>query len=142
VSSSEPGGAPGASWLASVPIFEGVSEDTLQHLETIAVPVDTTPGQVLTQAGAAGTGLFVVQEGTVEVERPGQSAIEIGPGQCFGELALLTDAGIRSARVRAKTAGRCWAIPRADFVDLLHREPSVAVALLAVLAQRLADTLP
>ena len=136
------GGSVGASWLASVPILEGVSEETLQHLEAIAVPVETTPGQVLTQAGAPGAGLFVVQEGTVEVERPGQTGVELGPGQCFGELALLTDAGIRSARVRAKTAGKCWAIPRADFVDLLYREPSVAVHMLAVLAQRLADTLP
>jgi CPA1 family monovalent cation:H+ antiporter len=138
----ETGDPNGASWLASVPMLEGVSEDTLRHLEAIATPVDTIPGQVLTQPGAPGAGLFVVQEGTVEVERPGQSSIELGPGQAFGELALLTDAGIRSARVRAKTAGRCWAIPRADFVDLIHREPSVAVHLLAVLAQRLADTLP
>jgi CRP-like cAMP-binding protein len=138
----ETGDPNGASWLASVPMLEGVSEETLQHLEAIATPVDISPGQVLTQAGAPGAGLFVVQEGTVEVERPGQSNVELGPGQAFGELALLTDAGIRSARVRAKTAGRCWAIPRADFVDLIHREPSVAVHLLAVLAQRLADTLP
>jgi CRP-like cAMP-binding protein len=136
------GGSVGASWLASVPILEGVSEETLQHIEAIAVPVETAPGQVLTQAGAPGAGLFVVQEGTVEVERPGQTGVELGPGQCFGELALLTDDGIRSARVRAKTAGKCWAIPRTDFVDLLHREPSVAVHMLAVLAQRLADTLP
>jgi CRP/FNR family cyclic AMP-dependent transcriptional regulator len=139
---SEFGDGTSASWLASVSIFEGVSEETLQHLEAIATPVDIIPGQVLTQAGAPGAGLFVVQEGTVVVERPSQTGVELGAGQCFGELALLTDAGIRSARVRAKTAGRCWAIPRSDFVDLLHREPSVAVALLSVLAQRLADTLP
>jgi CRP-like cAMP-binding protein len=134
--------ATSATWLASVSIFEGISEEALQHLEAIATPVDTIPVPVLTQAGAPGAGLFVVQEGSVVVERPGQDGVELGPGQCFGELALLTDPGIRSARVRAKTAGRCWAIPRSDFVDLLHREPSVAVALLAVLAQRLADTLP
>jgi CRP-like cAMP-binding protein len=134
--------ATGPSWLASVPMLEGVSDETLEHLQAIATPVDTAPGQVLTQPGAPGAGLFVVQVGTVEVERPGQGGVELGPGQCFGELALLTDAGIRSARVRAKTAGRCWAIPRADFVNLIHREPSVAVHLLAVLAQRLADDLP
>ena len=143
MSSFEPGEGPaGASWLASVPMLEGVSEETLQHLEAIATPVDTTPGQVLTQAGAPGAGLFVIQEGSVEVERPGMTSVELGPGQCFGELALLTDAGLRSARVRAKTAGRCWAIPRTDFVALINREPSVAVHLLAVLAQRLADTMP
>ena len=127
--------------LAAVPFLLGASPETLQQLAAIATAVATTPGQVLTQAGAPGSGLFVVDEGVVEVEHPGQPSIELGPGECFGELALLTDDGVRTARVRAKTAGRCWAIPRADFVDLLHREPSVAVALLAVLAQRLADKL-
>ena len=103
----ETGDPNGASWLASVPMLEGVSEETLRHLEAIATPVDTIPGQVLTQAGAPGAGLFVVQEGTVEVERPGQSSIELGPGQAFGELALLTDEGKRTARARAKTPVRC-----------------------------------
>ena len=105
----ETGDPNGASWLASVPMLEGVSEDTLRHLEAIATPVETTPGQVLTQAGAPGAGLFVVQEGTVEVERPGQSSIELGPGQAFGELALLTDAASAaraSARRRPGAAGR------------------------------------
>jgi CRP-like cAMP-binding protein len=131
----------GSARLSSVPFLREASPETLGQLATIATAVATTPGQVLTQAGAPGSGLFVVDEGVVEVERPGHPSIELGPGECFGELALLTDDGVRTARVRAKTAGRCWAIPRADFVDLLHREPSVAVALLGVLAQRLAGTL-
>jgi CRP-like cAMP-binding protein len=134
-------GAMSSARLAAVPLLRGASAETLEHLAAIATAVDTTPGQVLTQPGAPGSGLFIVDEGIVEVERPGQPSVEMGPGECFGELALLTDDGVRTARVRAKTAGRCWAIPRADFVDLLHREPPVAVALLAVLAQRLTDTL-
>ena len=131
----------GSARLAAVPFLREASPETLEQLAAIATAVATTPGQVLTQAGAPGSGLFVVEQGVVEVELPGHPSIELGPGECFGELALLTDDGVRTARVRAKTVGRCWAIPRADFVDLLHREPSVAVALLAVLAQRLADTL-
>lgn len=144
MSSSDAGSLPrpiSSARLATVPLLRGASADTLDHLTAIVATVDTTPGQVLTQPGAPGSGLFIVDEGIVEVERPGQQSVEMGPGECFGELALLTDDGVRTARVRAKTAGRCWAIPRADFVDLLHREPSVAVAMLAVLAQRLTDTL-
>jgi CRP/FNR family cyclic AMP-dependent transcriptional regulator len=143
VSSSDAGSVEeaGSARLAAVPFLREASPKTLEQLAAIATAVATTPGQVLTQAGAPGSGLFVVDEGVVEVERPGHPSIELGPGECFGELALLTDDGVRTARVRAKTAGRCWAIPRADFVDLLHREPSVAVALLGVLAQRLAGTL-
>jgi len=124
--------------LAEVPLFSDVSAESLSQLASIATAVETTPGQVLIQQGAAGSGLFVIEEGTVVVERPGHDEIELGPGQCFGELALLTDEGVRVARVRARTAGRCVAVPRAAFVDLLHREPSLAVSLLAVLAERLA----
>jgi len=126
--------------LAAVPLFSGVSPAALTGLAAIATPVDTTPGQVLTQQGAAGSGLFVILEGTVVVERPGRDDVELGAGQFFGELALLTDEGVRVARVRARTAGRCLAVPRAAFVDLLHREPSLAVSLLSVLAERLAAT--
>ena len=126
--------------LAAVPLFSGVSADSLTHLAAIATSVETTPGQVLIQQGAPGSGLFLIEEGTVVVERPGHDEIELGPGQFFGELALLTDEGVRVARVRARSAGRCVAVPRAAFVDLLHREPSLAVSLLSVLAERLAAT--
>src|SRR2546430_17658565 len=101
--------ATGPSWLASVPMLEGVSDETLEHLEAIATPVDTTPGQVLTQPRAPGAGLFVVQVGTAEDERPRQGGVELGPRQCFGEQPLLTHAGILTARVRARTAVRCVA---------------------------------
>ena len=65
-------------WIARVPMLRGVSDATLDHLCGIATAVDTVPGQVLTQAGAPGSGLFVIQSGSVEVERPGQSSIELG----------------------------------------------------------------
>ncbi|HXY73469.1 MAG TPA: cyclic nucleotide-binding domain-containing protein [Actinomycetota bacterium] len=126
------------SSLAAVPLFSGVSAESLVQLAAIATSVETTPGQVLIQQGAAGSGLFVIEEGTVVVERPGRDEVELGPGEFFGELALLTDEGVRVARVRTKTAGRCVAVPRAAFVDLLHREPALAVSLLSVLAERLA----
>jgi len=127
------------SGLAAVPLFAGISRDGLERLAGIATSVDVTPGQVLTQPGAAGSGLFIVEEGTVAVERPGRGEIELGPGECFGELSLLTDEGVRVARVRARTPGRCLAIPRSAFADLLRREPSLAVSMLAILAERLAQ---
>ncbi|HET9250443.1 MAG TPA: cyclic nucleotide-binding domain-containing protein, partial [Actinomycetota bacterium] len=59
-----------------------------------------------------------------------------GPGEFFGELALLTDHP-RNARVRAKTPVKCLAISRSDFQKLLEEEPEIAVAMLPTLAQRI-----
>jgi len=79
--------------------------------------------------------MFVLEEGPVEVQTPDGRAWELGPGEFFGELALLTDHP-RQARIRAKTPVRCLAISRSDFSKLLKEEPEIAVAMLPRLAQR------
>jgi voltage-gated potassium channel len=80
--------------------------------------------------------MFVLEEGTVEVQTPDGRAWELGPGEFFGELALLTDHP-RNARIQAKTPVRCLAISRMDFQKLLKEEPDIAVAMLPKLAQRI-----
>jgi CRP-like cAMP-binding protein len=129
-----------ASRLRVIPLFSRLEPDALGWLAGIAAEVDIVPGQVLVQPRAPGSGLFVVEQGTVVVERAGRPDVELGPGECFGELALLTDEGLRTARVRARTEGRCLAIPRREFVGLLREQPSVAIMLLSTLARRLAES--
>ena len=80
--------------------------------------------------------MFVLEEGTVEIQTPDGRSWEYGPGEFFGELSLLTDHP-RNARVRAKTAVRCLAISRVDFAKLLREEPEIAVAMLPKLAERI-----
>ena len=95
-------------------------------------------GQVLALEGDPGAGMFVLCEGNVEVElRSGR--LELGPGDFFGELALLVDDGARVARVRATTPVRCVSIPRDDFIALVETEPSFALHMLRELARRLAE---
>jgi CRP-like cAMP-binding protein len=84
-----------------------------------------------------GSGLFVIEDGTVLVELPNRKA-ELGAGECFGELALLTPEAVRTARVRAKTPVRVLAISRYDFRSLLESEPKLALSMLETLASRLA----
>jgi voltage-gated potassium channel len=88
-----------------------------------------------------GLGMFVVEEGRVVVELSHGREVELGPGEFFGELALLIPEGVRAARVRAETDVRCLAIGRDDFAGLLDTEPSIAVAMLPVLARRLSEEL-
>jgi trk system potassium uptake protein TrkA len=101
-------------------------------------PFEARAGRVLVEIGQPGAGLFVVEAGEVEVERPGGRTAILGPGAFFGDVALLTDRP-RTARVRAKTDVRCRALARPDFARLLQEHPSIAVAMLPVLADRLSD---
>jgi voltage-gated potassium channel len=127
-----------ADKLKEIPLFKELGARTLQRILKIANEVDVPAGQVMVQPGLEGSGLFVVEEGTVLVERPG-TKIELGPGSFFGELALLTPHALRTARVRAKTDVRCLAIGRYDFAKLLEQEPKFALTMLQELAERLID---
>ena len=80
--------------------------------------------------------MFFVVEGTVEVEAR-ESSRELGPGDFFGELALLTEDGTRTARVRAKTDVRCIAFDRAAFENLIREHPDIAATLLETALTRL-----
>lgn len=123
--------------LRSVPIFRELDDDALHSILDCATEFDAPAHHVLAEAGMAGAGLFVIEEGAVVVEVPGHPR-ELGPGEFFGELSLLVDAP-RAARVRTRTASRCLALSRHDFERLLASEPPMALAMLRVLARRILD---
>jgi len=118
-----------------VALLSGIGDEGLRRILECATEFEAPAGQVLTEVKMPGSGLFVIEEGMVVVEIPGQR-LELGPGESFGELSLLTDHP-RAARVRAKTAIRCLAIARHDFDRLLGAEPQLAIAMLRELATRL-----
>jgi CRP-like cAMP-binding protein len=127
--------------LREIPLFAELSEEALQRLSAIATEVEVPAGQVLIRPYDPGLGMFVVEEGKAVVELHQGREVELGPGEFFGELALLIPEGVRAARVRAETDLRCVAIGREDFAALLDEEPSIAVAMLPVLARRLSGEL-
>lgn len=126
--------------LREIPLFAELSDDSLQALADLATEFEAPAGQVMIRAYDPGLGMFVIEQGTVVVDL-GEREVELGPGEFFGELALLIPEGVRAARVRAGTDVRCLAIARDDFAQLLDREPRIAVAMLPVLARRLSDEL-
>jgi CRP-like cAMP-binding protein len=119
--------------LRRVSIFSRLDDAAMAKLTEISTDFDAPAGQTLIEANAPGSGMFVLDSGTVIVEAHERTA-ELGPGEYFGELALLTDEGLRTARVRAKTDVRCLAISREDFSDLLRAEPTLAVEILEAVA--------
>ena len=124
--------------LRAIPLFAELDERALALIAATATEFDASAGHVLVERGQEGAGMFVLEEGSVIVDLPGGHTLTRGPGEFFGELALL-GGGPRTARVRAATSVRCLAIGRPDFAQLLASEPRIAVAMLPVLARRLAD---
>lgn len=131
---------PHADTLRRVPLFADLDEETLDDLAGRAAEVEVPRGHVLLERDQEGAGLFVVLAGRAEVQ-VGDSRIEVGEGETLGELALLVPGLRHTARVQAGEGLRALAVRRDDFEDLLERHPRIAVAMLRVLARRLADTL-
>jgi len=126
--------------LRRVPIFSSLDDRALEQIAAVATEFEAQAGQILIEIGQPGSGLFVIEEGTVRVELPGGDRIERGPGQFFGELSVLSDTP-RTARVAAATDLRGLAIRRGDMNSLLDRQPAIAVAMLHEMAQRLANAI-
>lgn len=122
--------------LRELPLFAGLSDDTLARIAAIVTEIEFPAGTVLAVADDPGAGMFVVEEGAVVVEARGRT-IELGAGEFFGELSLLVPESTRVARVRALTPVRCLALSRLEFEHLLEDEPRIALAMLPVVARRL-----
>jgi len=124
--------------LSTIPLFASLTDDALRQIAERATEVEVPAGHVLIEIGQPGAGMFIVEEGILEVDLPDGRTVDLGPGQFVGDIALLTDRP-HVARVRAKTPVRCVAIGRLDFSKLLREFPEIAVAMLPTLAGRVAD---
>ena len=119
-----------AADLRALPPLVGVSDTGLERVASCSAELEADAGQVIVVPDDPGSGMFILCDGTVVVElRSGP--IELGPGDFFGELALLAEHGARLARVRAT--------PRDDFIALVETEPSFALHILRELARRLTE---
>ena len=126
--------------LRAIPLFAELDDQALRHVADIAGVLEVPRGSMLIERGLTGSGMFVIIDGTVEVELRHRT-IELGAGELIGELSLLTDHPNRTARVRAGSDVRCLAIGRNEFAELLAEQPRIAVPMLSTLARRLQDLL-
>jgi len=127
--------------LRNVSIFAGLHEDALWELAESANDFDAAAGQVLIQRNQPGNGLLILTEGSATVEL-GTQTIDCAAGECIGELSLLVDGLVHTARVRAATDVRGFAINRADFDRLIDTDSRIALAMLRAVAMRLVATDP
>jgi CRP/FNR family transcriptional regulator, cyclic AMP receptor protein len=127
-----------AGELRRIPILADVSDAAIERILASCAELEAAPGQVLALPDDPGSGMFLVLDGSITVELP-HARRELGPGDVFGEIALLVEGTGRIARVRADDAARLVAIPRDEALALLESEPPLALALLRELARRVAD---
>lgn len=125
--------------LQDVPLFAGLSKRDLRRIAALAKLVAFAPGRTIVERGVRGDCFYLISDGTAKVYRSvvptGRAIARLGPGDFFGEMALL-DGGPRTATVVAETRVAAVKIPRPSFRRLLLKEPTVGLRMLEEMAQR------
>ena len=124
------------SALASVPLFAGISEDSMARLAAVTGEVDFAPGQFIVVQGQVGTGLYVILEGSARVVRGSDELNTLGPGEFLGELAVI-DQQPRNASVQAIEPTRCLALASWELLELLESDSQLALNLIRGLVTRI-----
>lgn len=127
------------SKLKAVPLFEACSRRQLRRILTQGWERSYEAGQTVCEQGKLGDDFFVILEGRAEVRRGGRKVGTLGPGDHFGEIALLRtliERGSRTATVTALAPLRCFLLGKSQFHSVLYEE-DVAVKILRAVAQRL-----
>ena len=124
--------------LGSVRLFQGLSRTDLKDLLDISKVVNHAEGHTIIRAGQRGVAFHLILEGEARVVRGGKTAVRLGPGEFFGEMALI-DEGTRTATVVAATPLTTLGIAVWDFRPLVKRRPEMAWKLLVHVTGRLRE---
>jgi CRP/FNR family transcriptional regulator, cyclic AMP receptor protein len=124
--------------LAKVPIFSELNSKDLKKLAREVHQVSFEAGQHVADHDEFGSVFFVVLDGSLEVQVRGTQVRKLGPGDYFGEMALI-DREYRSATVIAETATSCLALSRPVFRPFAFNHPEVAWALLEAMVKRVRE---
>ena len=122
--------------LARVPLFSGIKPKELKKLSKRMTERSFNEGDEITREGESGIGFFVIEDGNATVSVGGDIIRTLGPGEHFGEVALI-DSGPRSATIIAGTDLKCRGMSAWEFRPFVEEHPEVAWALLETLVARL-----
>lgn len=127
--------------LSKVPLFSGLSPKLLHTLAATARDKSYSAGDVIVRQGDKSFGLYIVVEGKVDVEKAGKTVATLGPGQFFGEMALL-DEEPRTATVKAAARSRCVVVFSWEFWSSVGKDPEALRSLLKESVRRLRGSAP
>jgi CRP-like cAMP-binding protein len=115
--------------LKRVPLFADLDGAELQQIANSMKQRTFSVGQEIAVEGQSGVGFFVIEDGQAKVTVHGEEVRRLGPGDYFGEVALITQ-GARTATVTADTDLRTYGMTFWDFRPLVEDTPSIAWKLL------------
>jgi CRP/FNR family transcriptional regulator, cyclic AMP receptor protein len=122
--------------LKKVPLFADLDDRELQQISSSMRERRFKAGDSVTQEGAGGVGFFVVEEGEADVSVGGEARGSVGPGDYFGEIALINESP-RTATLTARTDMLCYGMTPWDFRPLVESNATIAWKLLTAMAQKM-----
>ena len=124
--------------LKKVPLFAELEPKELERLSASFKERTFKAGDTVASEGESGAGFFVIESGEAAVKIHGQERGRLGPGDYFGDIALI-DMGARTATVTAETNLECYGLTFWDFRPLVESEARIAWPLLQAMAKRLRE---
>jgi len=129
---------PSRELIKSVDLFSDLDDAAADTLASDFIERYFASGDVIATEGQTGLNFFVVEAGEAAVSVGGDEVRRLGPGDAFGEIALV-DKSARSATVTAVTEMHCHALPVWSFRSFTMAHPEVAWKLLEILADRVRE---
>ena len=122
--------------LRSVPLFESLNRKELDKVAQYADEIDVREGTMLVRQGEFAYEFFIIEEGNAAVTVDGEHRRELGPGDFFGEIALL-ESERRTASVEAASPMVLIVMTRSSFRQIEREHPGVADQIRAAISERL-----
>jgi len=127
---------PNPEMLRNVPLFSDLDRKELSEVAQTMRERRFSAGDTVTREGTGGAGFFVIGDGRANVTVDGEARGGLGPGDFFGEVALITGSE-RTATIVAETDLTCYGLTPWDFRPLVEGNPSIAWKLLESMAKKL-----
>lgn len=123
-----------ANLLKRVPIFSDLDGKELERIASSMKQRTFSAGDTVTAEGKTGVGFFVIEDGEATVTVGGDERRRLGPGDYFGEVALLNESA-RTATITADTELRCYGLTSWEFRPLVETHGSIAWKLLQAMSK-------
>ena len=127
---------PESDRLRAIPLFHELSDGELDTLASWLTVEEASPSRRLTPEGASGYMFYVIESGTADVTRSDERIAQLGPGDFFGEMALMGD-GRRIADVIATSPIVLFAMFGTEFREMEAAMPALASKIRATVTERL-----
>ena len=127
--------SPAADLLKKVPLFSDLDNKELQEIAGSMKQRSFSTGQQIAVEGQSGVGFFIIEDGDASVTVHGEEVRRLGPGDYFGEIALIAQTP-RTATVTAETDLKTYGMTFWDFRPLVEETPGIAWKLLQSFAKQ------